>query len=141
MRRTAERCVWNLKAAICAAALATLVPSIAMTQTAGSPDDLVSSDGAAKTPVAAEGVQGRVTFASGKPAANVFVQARSLGSPTVALPDIGIFTNKSGEFFWPLPPGRFELTFSQDGRKLATRKIDVGKSRPARLDVELPARN
>jgi hypothetical protein len=86
-----------------------------------------------------EGVHGRVTFASGKAAANVFVQARSLGQS--AVPDIGIFTSKGGNYFWPLPPGRFELTFIHQGRKRATREVEVGRNRATRLDVQLTARH
>lgn len=110
-------------------------------QSAGSPDAMVTSNGTARAPVARKGVQGRVTFASGKPAANVFVQARSLGQPAVALPDIGILTNQAGDYSWPLPPGRFELNFIHNGKKLATRQVNVGRNRPARLDIQLPARN
>lgn len=125
-------------AAIGASTLCLIAPSAARAQPAGSPDAVVTSDGAAMTPAIRKGVQGRVTFASGKPAANVFVQARSLGQPAVALPDIGVLTNKAGDYFWPLPPGRFELTFIHQGKKLATRQGNVGRDGRTRLDIELP---
>lgn len=117
--------------------LCLVAPPATNAQPAGSPDRPVAS-GAAEAPAIRKGVQGRVTFASGKPAEKVFVQARSLGQPAIALPDIGILTNKAGDYFWPLPPGRFELTFILRGRKLATRQLDVGRNRPARLDIQLP---
>jgi hypothetical protein len=88
---------------------------------------------------AAQGVQGHVAFANGKPATQVFVQARSLERPAPAIPDIGIFTDGSGNYSWPLPPGRFELTFIHQGRKLATRNVTVERSGIARLDVRLSA--
>ena len=93
------------------------------------------------SPAAAQpkpGLRGQLTFASGKPAAGVFVQARPLGQ-SPALPDIGIFTNKSGAFFWPLPAGRFELTFIHRGQKLAVRQVEVAEGRTARMDVRLSA--
>jgi hypothetical protein len=136
-----ERRLQNFVAAIGASTLCLIAPPVTRAQPAGSPDDMVTSDGAGVTPAVGKGVQGRVTFASGKPAANIFVQARSIGQPSVALPDIGILTNKAGDFFWPLPPGRFELTFILHGRKLATRQVNVGRSRATRFDIQLPARN
>jgi hypothetical protein len=90
---------------------------------------------------AAEGVQGRVTFANGKPATQVFVQARPLGPSGPAVPDIGIFTDGAGRYSWPLPPGRFELTFVHQGKKLTTRSVTVGRSGVTRLDVRLSDRN
>lgn len=126
MRRPAERRAQNLAAVICAAALFLFMSSMTMAQSAGS--------GGVR-----EGVQGRVTFASGKPAANVFVQARSLGQMAVA--DIGIFTDKAGNFYWPLPPGRFELTFVHQGRSLARRAVEVARSGATRVDIQLSARN
>ena len=88
---------------------------------------------------AAQGVQGNIAFANGKPATQVFVQARSLERPAPAIPDIGIFTDGAGNYSWPLPPGSFELTFIHQGRKLATRKVTVQRSGVTRLDVRLPA--
>ena len=85
----------------------------------------------------AQGVQGRVVFANGKPATQVFVQAKSLGQGGPPVPDIGIFTDGAGGYAWPLPPGRFELTFIHQGNKLATRKVTVGRSGVTRLDVRL----
>jgi hypothetical protein len=89
---------------------------------------------------AAEGVQGRVTFANGKPAAQVFVQARPLGPSGPPVPDIGIFTDSAGRYSWPLPPGRFELTFVHEGKKLTTRRITVGRTGVTPLDVRLSDR-
>jgi hypothetical protein len=88
----------------------------------------------------AEGVQGRVTFANGKPAPQVFVQARSLGPAGPAVSDIAIFTDSAGGYSWPLPPGRFELSFVHEGKKLATRRVTVGRNGVTRLDVRLSDR-
>jgi len=88
---------------------------------------------------AAQGVQGHIAFANGKPATQVFVQARSLDRPAPAIPDIGIFTDGAGNYSWPLPPGRFELTFIHQERKLGTRKVTVERSGVTRLDVRLSA--
>jgi hypothetical protein len=90
---------------------------------------------------AAQGVQGHVAFANGKPATQVFVQARSRERPAPAIPDIANFTDSAGNYSWSLPPGRFELTFIHQGRKLATRKVTVGRAGVTRLDVQLPAGN
>jgi hypothetical protein len=97
---------------------------------------LSTSDGQA-----AQGVQGNVAFANGKPATQVFVQARSLDRPAPAIPDIANFTDNAGNYSWSLPPGRFELTFIHQGRNLATRRVTVGRTGVTRLDVRLPAGN
>jgi len=89
----------------------------------------------------AQGVQGRVVFSNGKPATQVFVQARPLDQGGLPIPDIGIFTDGAGGYAWPLPPGRFELTFVHQGKKLATRSVTVGRSGVTRLDVRLSGGN
>lgn len=69
----------------------------------------------------------------------VVVLAKSLDKPAPAIPDIAIVTNANGSYFWSLPPGNYELTFLQDGRKLTTRRAVVQQSRVTQMDV-LPAR-
>ena len=90
---------------------------------------------ATKLSVAAEGVSGTITSSSREPMAHIFVQARSLNGTPV--PDLGVISGTDGQYFWPLRPGRYELTFVRQGKKLASRRTSVDRAGVTRLDVRL----
>jgi hypothetical protein len=106
---------------------------------AAGPDTGVTSDADPSLPAASlqQGVGGRVTSASGAPIANVFVQAHSISGPR-AIPDIAVFTDSAGHYFWKLDPGTYELTFMRDGRELVRKLVVVRPNELTRLDVESP---
>ena len=124
-------------AGLCAAALC-CAPSMAA---ATSPERPVSD--ASKDPrhdtAPKEGVGGRVISAEGSPISGVLVQARWLDKP-VPIPDIAIVTDSAGRYFWKLPPGRYELTFSQEGRRLASRNVTVHRNQITEAGIRVPAR-
>jgi hypothetical protein len=109
---------------------------------AAGPDTGVTSDADPSLPATTlqEGVGGRVTSTSGTPMADVFVQARSISGPR-AIPDIAVFTDSAGQYFWKLNPGTYELTFMQDGQELVRKRVVVRPNEVARLDVKSPGRH
>lgn len=79
-----------------------------------------------------------MTSADGNPISGVFVQAKWLDKP-VPIPDIAIVTDHTGRYFWALPPGRYELTFFHDGRRLASRNVTVHRNQISEGGVQVPA--
>jgi hypothetical protein len=66
----------------------------------------------------------------------VVVLAQSLDKPSPAIPDIAITTDAAGRYLWLLRPGKYELTFLLNGKKLATRRVTVSaEGTPQSLDV------
>lgn len=103
------------------------------------PDKPVSSDdsvaGQAKSRVGATGV---VRSAGGAPVSGAVVLARSLDKPGRPIPEIAIMSAADGTYFWPLRPGRYELTALADGERGAPGVVTVSASGAARLDLTLP---
>ncbi len=101
-----------------------------------SPDAPVSSDGsaAAVAPAAFEGVRGRVLDPSGRPFEGAAVTAASTPGSTVSVPDIAAITGPDGRFEWALPPGRFRLTATRDGRS-ASVDVEVVAGRAVTADI------
>jgi hypothetical protein len=98
-------------------------------------DTSVSSDHARTTASARQGVSGVVKSASGEPLRDIVVLAKSLDKPAPAIPDIAIVTNAAGRYLWALPAGQYELTFIQDGRKFASRRVAVRQDKLTQLDI------
>lgn len=81
------------------------------------------------------GIAGRLSSPSGRPLAGVVVLVQSLGRP-VPIPDRANATDADGHFFWPLPAGRYRLTFVSEGRTIAVRDVSVpGRGRAVRIRV------
>jgi hypothetical protein len=76
-----------------------------------------------------------VKSASGEPLRDIVVLAKSLDKPAPAIPDIAIVTNAAGRYLWALPAGQYELTFIQDGRKFASRRVAVRQDKLTQLDI------
>jgi hypothetical protein len=77
-----------------------------------------------------------VRTASGKPVTGVVVLAQSLDKPSPAIPDIAITTDSAGRYLWLLRPGKYELAFLLNGKKLATRRVTIStEGTPQSLDV------
>jgi hypothetical protein len=69
------------------------------------------------------------------------VQPRSLDQPAAAIPEMAVVSTDDGHYEWSLRPGEYEMTFSLEGYRPATRRATVHPGEATRLDVELePAR-
>ena len=97
-------------------------------------DSPLSSDGPSMSTVA-QGVLGVVTTADGAPIAGVFVAATALDASSGPIPDIGIVTDATGRFAWPMKPGRYRLTFVLNGREVARRDVVVEADSATNLTV------
>ncbi|WP_436638588.1 carboxypeptidase-like regulatory domain-containing protein [Microbaculum sp. FT89] len=81
------------------------------------------------------GVVGTVRSPAGAPIPGAVIVARSLDTPTKAIPEIAIVTNENGSFAWPLRPGRYELAPMLDGRRGDFRPVAVAPKSVTRLDL------
>lgn len=86
-------------------------------------------------PDAAPGVYGRVVDNQNQPVANAFVQAAPIGD-SPAVPELAVFTDADGRFIWPLKPGRYRVSVSDDEGQ-AAREVDVAKSQRVTLVLRL----
>lgn len=103
----------------------------------------ISSDDAGQTSADSRvatrvGVAGIVRTAGGTPAAGIVVFAKSLDRPGKPIPEIAIVSGADGAYFWPLKPGRYELTALVDGRRGPPGVVTVPKGGAAQLDLTLP---
>lgn len=130
---TAER--WPSVIVLAAALVATT--TLSNPARAASADAPAGDHPARATPSPREraGIAGRLSTASGRPMAGVVVLVQSLGRP-VPIPDMANSTDQDGRFFWPLPAGRYRLSFVREGRTVAVRDVVVpGGGRAARIRV------
>ncbi|MCT8971881.1 carboxypeptidase-like regulatory domain-containing protein [Microbaculum marinisediminis] len=81
------------------------------------------------------GVVGTVRSPDGEPVSGAVIVARSLDTPTKAIPEIAIVTNEHGSFAWPLRPGRYELAPMLDGRRGDFLPVTVAPKSVTRLDL------
>jgi len=75
------------------------------------------------------GLGGTVLNADGSPIAGAFIQVECIGKPCPAIPDLGVLSNESGHFRWPLPQGRFRVVarFENDvSTPVEVRVLDAG---------------
>jgi Carboxypeptidase regulatory-like domain len=84
------------------------------------------------------GVQGRVTNPAGEPVATASVVRAPVDS-TAAVTQEAAVTDADGRYFWPLPPGTWEITISAPGLRTASRRVTVVDGQRARLDFALQA--
>ncbi len=71
------------------------------------------------------GLGGTVLYNDGSPVAGAFIQVECIGEPCAAIPDLGVLSNESGHFRWPLPPGRFRVVARLDDRVSESLEIRV----------------
>ncbi len=93
------------------------------------PGDSRGESGQPQAQEGQEGIEGRVTAEDGTPIAGVFVQAESLDEPAQRIPEMAITTDEDGHYLWPLPPGRYRISVSIEGRQPAaeTATVEPGK--------------
>jgi len=87
--------------------------------------------------IGASGLMGRVLTPSGKPVAYAAVLVQSLDNPAPAVPGLAVTTGADGRYFWPLPPGHWEITVAAPGGAQQRKTVTVGKSKSAILDFTL----
>lgn len=80
------------------------------------------------------GVVGSVTDARGRPVEGAFVQATGVGPNAKPVPDLAVFTDASGVYHWPLPPGDYEIVVKIDGFSPIIQQVTVIEGRAAGLD-------
>ena len=80
-----------------------------------------------------EGVRVIVTTGAA-PLAEVTVLAGALDSGTPPVPELAVVTDAQGLGFWPLRPGRYEITVSAGGYRPAAKPVTVEAGRIATLD-------
>ncbi|MCG8347940.1 MAG: carboxypeptidase-like regulatory domain-containing protein [Chloroflexales bacterium] len=85
-------------------------------------------------------VQGQVSDKGGASLPGVLVTPRSTDAPPQAVPEIAITTDEDGRYQWVLPPGNYELTFTQNGYAPATVAVTVMADRPVTVDIILQHR-
>lgn len=82
------------------------------------PDRPVAADAAAgsasEAAVTRSGIRGRVQAQDGSPVSGAVIQAECAAEPCRPIPDIGIFSNTDGVFFWPLREGSYRFTARKD---------------------------
>ncbi|MCL4187551.1 MAG: carboxypeptidase regulatory-like domain-containing protein [Rhodobacteraceae bacterium] len=86
---------------------------------------------------AAEGVEGRVTDARGRPVAGAFVEARGTGPRPNPVPEIAVFTDGDGRYRWFLPAGSYAITVTAEALGRRTLAVTVPHGRAVRLDFVL----
>ncbi len=82
-------------------------------------------------------VQGRVTTADGQPLAGVLVAPQSNAVPPEPLPEIAIWTDAQGAYWWSLPPGPYTLTFTREGYQPRSAGVVLQPGQTLDLDVTL----
>ncbi len=109
---------------------------------AASPDTPTSNGAAVTTrPPTGDGVAGRVIDRAGRPLRGIVVLVRKLDPPNVPIPELANSTDARGRFFWPLPAGRYRLTFVGDGHRLTERTVTVrGGGETVRMEVVVAGR-
>jgi hypothetical protein len=87
--------------------------------------------------ISGEGLMGRVLTPSGKPVAYAAVLVQSLDNPAPAVPGLAVTTGADGRYFWPLPPGHWEITVAAPSGAQQRKTVTIGKSKSAILDFTL----
>ena len=82
-------------------------------------------------------MQGRVTTVDGQPLAGVLVTPQSTADPPAPLPEIAIWTDAQGAYWWSLPPGPYTLTFTRAGYQPRSAVVVLQPGQALDLDVTL----
>ncbi|MFF5082812.1 carboxypeptidase-like regulatory domain-containing protein [Actinoplanes sp. NPDC000266] len=83
-----------------------------------------------------QGARGRVTGTAGAPVPGAAV-ARKPIDPVRPINLQAAVTGADGRYAWPLEPGVWELSFTADGYRPATRRVTVAENRWRETDVQL----
>ena len=81
------------------------------------------------------GVHGQVVDDRNQPIGNAFVQVAPVGN-SPAVPELAVFTDADGRFVWPLQPGRYKVSVSND-KGQAERVVDLPPKRRVNLILQL----
>lgn len=101
----------------------------------GGPDDAVAAD--TRASAGAASVEGTVTDASGRPVSGVMLQATSLASPPLPVPELAVVTDARGHYAWHgLRPGPYAVSASQ-GPATARVELSVMDGRAVTADLVL----
>ncbi|MEP6798898.1 MAG: carboxypeptidase-like regulatory domain-containing protein [Lapillicoccus sp.] len=90
------------------------------------PDAAVSSSGAvssggASMTAAGASFSGRVTDADGRPVAQIMVNANSIATPPMPVPELAVLTDASGHYAWyGLAPGPYSVSVSTSTARAGT---------------------
>jgi hypothetical protein len=103
------------------------------------PDEAVASPSVANggPPAIGQGVRGRIVDNSGRPIARALVVPRSLDKNSPPIPEIAVFSDATGQYAWPLSPGRYELSVTTDAYQAATVSAVVNSSQVTTVDITL----
>lgn len=82
------------------------------------------------------GIHGAVRDYQGRLLAGAFVQASPGTANTPAVPELAVFTDAEGAYYWPLPPGlyRLSVTYASGGTEVM---VQVPADGHARQDFTL----
>jgi hypothetical protein len=104
-------------------------------------DQPVAADAAAgsasEAPVT--GIHGRVQAQDGSPVSGAVIQAECAAEPCQPIPDIGIFSNTDGVFFWALQEGSYRFTARKDDLTSCPVTAVVGPSKGDPITLTLSA--
>lgn len=87
-----------------------------------------------------KGIKGRVSV-NGTPLNGTLIEAKSLDRPTRMIPEIAILSDDSGNYRWPLPPGRYIMTARLDHYWSQSKSVVVETEKAATVNfVMMPIR-
>ncbi|HYO83925.1 MAG TPA: carboxypeptidase-like regulatory domain-containing protein [Bryobacteraceae bacterium] len=120
-----------------ACTVAVLLVQVVLSGSAGQDEPIQHYPESGESRTAGEGVAGRVTDTFGTPVTDAVVEARSLETPSIAVPEIAILTDANGHYVWTLPPGKYEISISAAGFRRAAKEAVVAARLQTRLDFVL----
>jgi len=82
------------------------------------------------------GLVGTVSDASGAPLGALLVEAAPADAATPPVPELAIFTDAQGRYYWPLRAGFYRVRVDHAGRS-AEARVRVPQDAVARLDLTL----
>lgn len=85
------------------------------------------------------GIHGRVQAQDGSPVSGAVIQAECAAEPCGPIPDIGIFSNTDGAFFWALREGSYRFTARKDDLTSCPVTAVVGPSKGDPITLTLSA--
>ncbi len=83
------------------------------------------------------GVHGHVQTPSGNPVVDASILVKSLDQPAPAVPEMAMITDSNGNFNWPLPRGKWQVTVISLSGKRVSKNVTVGRSGPAKVNFIL----
>jgi hypothetical protein len=96
-----------------------------------------ATGGGAPTPAPERGVAGRITSITGRPVEGALVAVRGLGRSPAAVPELAVYSDGEGRYWWDLPRGRWELSVRAEGHRQSAKVVHVRAGQRATLDFRL----